>query len=259
MSSPVAVVTLRPKPEYRREAFENGLKRLGYTIVGDHNPKIKPKSRDDLLVLWNKKRGHGEQTADRWEADGGTVIVAENGYLAKIQGTYYAVSVHGHNGSGWFPETGNPRFKSLGYPIKDWQKNTSGYWLVIGQRGIGSNLMASPPRWGEIKAADLRQKGLPVKYRPHPGHDKSIAPPLVDELRGSHTCVIWSSASGVLSLVEGVPVERHAPHWICAGWEKDREKALEHMAQGQWHFDEISTGRPFDLMRAEGWGVGKWR
>ena len=36
--------------------FTDGLKRLGYTIIHRQNPdpRDRPKSRDDLIVIWNK-------------------------------------------------------------------------------------------------------------------------------------------------------------------------------------------------------------
>jgi hypothetical protein len=241
-----AHIKVRKEPVYRREAIEKGLKKLGYTIW----PTLHPDSREDLLVLWNRKRGADEAAADRWEAAGGTVLVLENGYLQKVDKTMYAISVHGHNGSGWFPVGDEDRFSRLGFEVKPWRPTMGGHWLVCGQRGIGSSLMASPPQWAEKTAAKLKKWGLPVRLRLHPGN---FAPkvPLLDDLKGAHTCAIWSSGSGVRAIVEGIPVQHSAPHWICAGAgtsgapEDHRQQALHRMSHGQWSVDEIASGEPF--------------
>lgn len=245
-----AVVTLRKEPYYRRAAVESGLKKLGYQIVSAR-PNA-PKSRDDILVTWNLKAGLEETQARTWEQRGGTVIVMENAYLQKVDKTTYALSVHGHNGSGWFPVGAEDRFTALGYPMREMVER-KGYDLVCAQRGIGSKLMASPPRWAEKMVEKLKAQGRQVKLRPHPGN---FAPkvPLMDDLKGAARCVIWSSGAGVRALVEGIPVLHSAPHWICAGWEGNRAEALHRMAHGQWRHEEIATAEPFARMRDADWG-----
>lgn len=281
---PFAVVTIRSEPFYRRQAFEDGLKRLGYTI---HDPRrmtgrdffagIEPHSRDDLLVLWNVKAGHDEQAADLFEARGGTVIVVENAYLQKVDKTIYAISAHRHNGAGWYPyDDSVDRFTPLGFPQKPWRE-TGKHVLIAAQRGIGSRLMASPAGWGEqlkIKTElALGEKGTPVRevrLRQHPGNHAPKVP-LEQDLKNAWACVVWSSGSGVRALVEGIPVFYDAPHWICGdvahrpgtltkAFTTPRHSheavraSLNRMAWGQWNVDEISSGEPFARMRDAGWG-----
>lgn len=235
-----AVLTIKKEPHYRRAAFESMLTKHGYKIVSNHPGGTTPKRREDVLVLWNKKRGNDEAEADRWERQGGTVLVVENGYLQKVDKTYYAISVHGHNGSGWFPVGTEDRFSKLGFELKDWREE--GYHLVCGQRGIGSSLMASPSLWAERTARKLDAQGLKTKLRLHPGN---FAPkvPLINDLSGATMCHIWSSASGVRALVEGVRVKHYAPFWVC-GRPANRVEQLHRMAHGQWHHEEIATGEP---------------
>lgn len=253
----IAVIKVRKEPHYRRAAIESGLKRLGYTI-SDARARCLFGGPDDLLVLWNKKAGAEEQEADAWEKAGGTVIVMENGYLQKTDKTTYAISTHGHNGSGWFPVGDEDRFSKLGFEIKPWRMGGA-YTLVCAQRGIGSRLMASPPQWAEKFAKKLQQAGRHVRIRQHPGN---FAPkvPLLDDLAAAVSVAIWSSGAGVRALVEGLPVHHDAPHWICEGWSLgDRFPALNRMAHGQWHHEEIATGEPFARMRDAGWGPRTWR
>ena len=251
----IAVLCIRPEPFYRRSAFTDGLKRLGYTIIHRQNPdpRDRPKSRDDLIVIWNKKRGHDEMMAHQWEKLGGTVIIAENGYLQQTDKTYYALATHGHNGSGWSPVGADDRFGKLGFAIKP-PRDGGEYILVRDQRGIGSALMASPPGWGQKMVEVLKRHApFPVRLMAHPG-DKGKLEKDLAAMAGARSVVIWSSAIGVRALVEGIPVQHFAPHWICETWAKDREAALQRMAHAQWHFDEIASGEPFARMKAEGWG-----
>ena len=135
-----ACVFIRKEPFYRRSAVETGLKRLGYTIS---DRVVWPSKKEDALVIWNKKAGAEEDRADQWEARGGTVIVMENGYLQQVDKTYYAISAHGHNGSGYYPVGDDLRFPKLGFTLKPW-RNGLGEMLVRAQRGVGSRSMASP-------------------------------------------------------------------------------------------------------------------
>lgn len=257
---------IRKEPAYRREAFERGLRAIGFKVENNFQP-IEP---SDWLVVWNKKQTTGgaphsgsEAECDEWERRGGTVIVCENGYLAQVDKTYYAISVHGHNGSGWFPQLDDDRFSKLGFTLKLRPIDSGKQIVVRGQRGIGSKLMASPANWARMTAAQIRQTGspLPVTVYDHPG-DKGKYERDVAMLRDAHSLVVWSSAMGVRALVEGVPLMRMAPHWVCANAVPrattigpvyptcmptidERRDALDHMAHGQWHFDEIASGEPF--------------
>lgn len=253
--SRIAIVKIRKEPHYRRQAIESGLLRCGYALHDKwpHNWRI---DKDDLLVLWNRKKGAEEAEAEDWERRGGSVIVMENGYLQKVDKTMYAISVGQHNGAGWFPVGNEDRFSALGFEMKPVRLEVGGHVLVCAQRGIGSKLMASPPGWDKKSADQLRKRFLvPVRVRVHPGN---FAPkvPLVKDLEDVGLCVIWSSGAGVRALVEGVPVEFQAPHWICEqmnswlrggpfNFDQARKQALHRMSHGQWNVAEITTGEPF--------------
>ncbi len=248
-----ALVMIRQQPGYRYEAFCGGLKRLGYVLVDVRRyGKEWPDSRDDLLCTWNLHQGFDERYARQWEQRGGTVLVCENGYLQREDKTRYAISVHGHNGSGWFPQGTDLRFPALGFELQPWRTGGD-YVLVRDQRSIGSALMASPRGWGLRMAAKLKAGGAAVKLMAHPGDKGKLEADLAALKRASHVH-IWSSAIGVRALVEGIPVTEHAPRWICKGLDQTREAALEHMAHGQFHFEEIAAGEPFARMKAENWG-----
>ena len=66
----IAINTLREQPHYRRSAFTKGLERLGYKMERGGSPR----SRSDLLILWNRQPTDENQARD-WESNGGTVLV----------------------------------------------------------------------------------------------------------------------------------------------------------------------------------------
>jgi hypothetical protein len=284
---PFAIVAIRAEPWYRKDAIETGLRRLGYTIKEpvrntgrqfrggvDHD---EPASRDDLLLSWNRKIGHDEQVCDLFEARGGTVLILENGYLQRVDKSMYAISVHGHCGSGWYPYDDDvDRFVPLGFVQKPWRTEGK-HVLVCGQRGVGGKVMASPAGWGQRLKINtelaLMERGTPtreVRLRSHPGN---FVPkiPLEQDLKDAWACVVWSSACGVRALVEGIPVFCDAPAWICRDvayrpkvlnrnfttpkFTYDQVRiALNRMAHGQWSVEEIRSGEPFARMRDAGWG-----
>lgn len=264
-----AVCTIRPEPHYRRQAFVEGLAAAGYEVGNfDH-----PRDRNDILVIWNRQ-GAEELRADDWEKRGGTVLVCENGYMGRDeQGLQlYAISVHGHNGSGWFYVGEEDRFSKLGIELAPWVDNPAGHILVCAQRGIGSQRMASPPRWELQMHRHLLGMGeRHVKIRQHPGKVKS-ATTLDEDLAGARACLIWSSASGLRALQLGVPVAFDAPFWVgsdCAAPRglrglsaliKDdaaRLKAMHRAAWGQRTVAEIQSGEPFVTLR-EHLGEASW-
>ncbi len=261
--TPRAVVQIRDQPHYRRQAFIDGLQRAGYDVALTGWAVDSPQP-GDVLVSWNRYTG----APDQWEKEGGTVLVAENGYIGQDDAgvQYYALALHGHNGSGTWPDGGPERFDALGIEVKPWRER--GEHIVIrAQRGIGSSAMASPPQWHVVASRDLmRLSARRQVMQEHPGKpacDAGVAARIIESLRGAHAMCIWSSAAGVRALVEGVPVLYAAPHWICEGAavrgvgnvEKPvmddvaRLAALRRMAWAQWTIAEIATGEPFVRLR----------
>ncbi len=260
--SPVAICQIRAQPDYRRDAFDQGLRKAGYSVVQSGRAT----GPQDLLCVWNLY-GAGEMMAGAWERAGGTVLVCENGYLGKdSEGRQrYAISAHAHNGAGWLPEPQEDRFAALGIELQPWRASSDDAAILIcGQRGIGSRSMASPAAWHDhaarrIKAVTKRR----VRIRPHPGNQP--APITLDvDMQGAHAVAVWSSSSGVKALAAGYPVFYDAPHWIAAegamklhGADFERPlmddaarlRALRTMASAQWSVEEIESGEPFVRFR----------
>lgn len=256
---PRAYCLIRAEPHYRSEAFVSGLQRAGYQVVRSCPDRGVP---GDLLVIWNRY-GIYEQAAERFEREGGLVLVAENGYLGKDEGgiQYYALARHGHNGSGTWPTGGTERFSRLGIELKPWRKD-GGHVLVCAQRGIGSRHMASPLEWHNSVARRLRaltKREIVIRVHPEDRNLRTKQPPLEEQWRGAWAVVIWSSGAGVRALIEGLPVIFDAPHWICgsaAGLVENIESlrmperlpALQRMAWAQWTVSELASGEPFRLL-----------
>lgn len=252
----------RADMHYRHDVFSSGLRAAGYEVTAGQPQG----AAGNVLLIWNRYGAYHDQ-ASAFERGGGTVLVAENGYLGKDAAgqQMYALARGGHNGSGQWYQGGPGRWDSLGVNLTPWRVD-GGHILVCGQRGIGAPGMASPPNWHEVVAAKLRTlTKRQVRVRTHPGNGQP-AVPLADDLRGAWACVIWSSSAGVQALVAGIPVLYDAPHWICAGaavpysetWVNSllyleqplhdnatRLAALQGMAWAQWTLAEIEAGEPF--------------
>lgn len=263
----IAINTIRSDPHYRRAAFDVGLMRAGYKLA----TKGEPESKQDLLVLWNRQ-GALEGLADTWETRGGSVLVCENGYCGRDDQDrqLYAISVHGHNGSGFFPVGAEDRWSALGIDLAE-PRAGGDYVLICGQRGIGSREMASPQQWDDKMVKRVRAMGHVAKLRRHPGKLQP-ATTLEQDLAGAKLCLIWSSASGIKALSLGIPVAYSAPNWICEGAAgfglsaleegvvldpATRLKALQRMAHAQWRVEEIESGEPFKRILAR-LGEARW-
>lgn len=256
-----ACVLIRSAPHYRREAFAAGLESLGYRISADVPHDVR---RGDVLVIWNRYGAMHERAA-QFEARGGTVIVAENGYLGmdRDDRRVYAMALHAHNGRGYWWVGGPERFAALDVALQPW-RGVGRHILVAPNRSFGMPGAIMPADWAETTAAALRQMtDREVRVRLHPGNG-APAVPLADDLRDAWAVVIWSSSVGVDALVRGIPVVCCAPWWICKAAtaarlidvgmvprDTLRQWSFEQLAWAQWDVGEIADGTAYrHLLRA---------
>jgi hypothetical protein len=212
----------------------------------------------DALLIWNR-RGVQEQIADRFEAAGGTVLVAEEGYVRRDR--FYALGLRYHNGGGLELVNDPARVALLSVELQPW-RDGGDYVLVCPNRFIGPARALMPPRWADETAARLRKlTGREVRVRHHPGRMKDglvNGRSLAEDLAKAWLCVVWWSTAGIAALLAGVPVRYCAPWWIAAaaarcGLENlqelppfdGREKALARIANAQFSPAEIAAGVPF--------------
>ena len=155
---------VRDAPFYRRQAFEQGLRNVGYEVLRRYPERGRP---GDVLLLWNRYAGNHEIAA-RFEREGGKVLVAENGYLGR-GGTspkfdvhpggpkpwhYYALAEGYHNGMGRWPAGGPDRFHALEVPLKPWRTDGD-HILICPNRSFGVGGQVMHPDWDRRVAARL--------------------------------------------------------------------------------------------------------
>lgn len=242
-----AVNTLRAAPHYRREAFDSGLRAAGFALVsGLSDPRP-----GDALLIWNRY-GAGHALAQRFEAAGATVLVAENCPLGNSwrPGTWYSLArTDPATVGGAFPVGSSDRWESWGVAMAPWRKLVDGERIVLGQRSIGHEAIASPPQWAERVA---RRVG--GRARPHPGTD-TTATPLEDDLRDAVAVYTWASSAALRALLLGVPVWSEHPRFVgaaaCAAMgstepntnEDARRAVFRALAWCMWELTEVQNGQ----------------
>lgn len=249
---------------YRHDAFTAGLRAVGFEVRSG-TPQGRP---GDVLLIWNRYSTYHE-LATKFEASGGTVLVAENGYLGPggisphslDPRQWYALGRGAHNDEKAIPKGGSERWAALGVDLKPWRADGE-HILVCPNRSFGTPGRIMPPNWANETCARLRKlTRREIRLRPHPGNN-APKKPLAEDLAGAWACVIWQSSAGVHALVAGVPVICLSPAWICKraadahlecvekvddrGGLQTREQALQRLAWGQWHLSEIEDGTAFD-------------
>jgi hypothetical protein len=268
MSKPRAYVLTKRTVSDRLDAMLTGLSACGYE-ASDREPR-QPVRAGDLMVTWNRKPA-SERTAARFEAAGGTVLVAENGYVGvdKTGRQYYALARGAHNGAGHWQSGGPERWRALGVPVRPWRASGD-HVLILPNRGIGQAWSKPPDGWARDTARDLaRHTGRQIVIRPHPGHWKRLPEhpdvSLARDLADCWAAVTWCSSAGVKALIAGIPVIAMARHWICksaAGSDlasiespkmdtEERQAALDRLAYAQWSIAELQMGEAFRVLLAE--------
>lgn len=252
-----AYCLIRAEPVYRREAFINGLRARGFEVTTGRPPA--GPAHNDVLLIWNRY-GEMHDLASQFEAAGGQVIVAENGFLGvdRRDRRIYAIADGAHNGAGFWHVGSEDRFSALKVSLAPWRKAGT-HVLIAPNREFGMPGMIQPNMFAEHMVRQLQTvTKRPIKVRPHPGNNPPKIP-LAADLVDCWAVVIWSSSVGVESLVNGIPVFCMAPHWIARGSTfqnlkmidnppletVDREKSMRALAWAQWTVDEIAAGVPF--------------
>ncbi|MGP1675904.1 MAG: hypothetical protein ACTS6J_01945 [Burkholderiales bacterium] len=251
---------------YRHNSFSAGLKAAGFDVQKGVPTDVKP---DEVVLGWNRYGGIHD-IATKTEKAGGIYICAENGYLAEgglsphdmSTRTVYALGRGWHNDSTAIREGPGDRWQALGIDLKPWRAD-GGHVLVCANRSFGAPDRMMPINWADDVAKRLAKlMKREIRIRPHPGNSPPVKP-LVDDLAGAWTTVIWSSSAGVHSLIAGVPVICEAPYWICRGATFEsfpavgdmddfgtalRLSAMQRLAWGQWHLSEIESGYAFNCL-----------
>lgn len=241
-----ALNLLRDALHYRKDAFNQGLRAVGFEVVEALN---RP-NPDDLLVIWNRY-GHFADEALRFERAGARVVVCENGYLGKdwLGDTWYAMALGHHSGAGKWAVCGDDRWDALGVDLKPWREGKE--VVILGQRGIGEPGIAAPRGWAE----DLK---IPGRIRLHPGTGPCI--PLEKDLANASCVVTWNSGAALQALLMGVPVFYGFKKWIGAEAGRplsefkegplygSRLSMFRRLIWAQWRISEIKSGLAFKTL-----------
>lgn len=252
-----AFLLIRHDPLYRREAFEQGLRAVGYEIHGKPSHDIRP---DDVLVIWNRY-GDYANWADRFEAAGARVLIAENGYLGRDwRGEHwYSLALHYHNGAGDWKPAGPERWESWRVPMAEWRRGGREI-VILATRGIGPQGIAEPHGWSARQYDLIRQKfDVPVRIRHHPGEGSSVALEL--DLWEAQAVLTWGSGAALKCLLAGIPVFYGFDRWIGRNsgtfWAEHLEPSypcrlntFRKMAWSMWNTRELATGEPFARLLA---------
>lgn len=233
----IAFLNLRHAVSERREAFTQGLRRVGFGVV--HGLTRDP-GDGDIFVSWNRIHA-GDEAAREFERRGCAVLVTENATWGNdfAGDRWYTICRSYHNVDGTFPNGGNERWDSLGVELAPWREG--GETVVLPSRGIGPACHRMPRDWPS------RQVG---RVRPHPG--TGPAKRLSEDLAECGRVVTWGSGAAVQALMWGIRVESHMPNWIGEQDNTDagRLSMLRRLAWAQWRLSELRTGEPFARLLA---------
>lgn len=255
-----AVILLRPNRPYRGEVFAEGLSRHGYETIT--HTKFTPTEKD-VLVVWNRKRSY-DALVEKYQRAGARVIVAENGYLDRVDGKkMFSLALDHHLGAGRWLVGDKPRFEVEQEP---WREKRGDEVLLLPQRGIGERRVAMPSGWLTAMKNRLQAcTNRPIRIRLHPGHQRRHkVEPLERALDRAHCVVTWASGAGIKAIRYGVPCFHEFDGWIGnaastrldAQVEQchtpDRSELWRRVTWAQWTKDEIRSGVALDgLLNAE--------
>jgi hypothetical protein len=273
-SPPFAYVMIRAEPQYRADAFRQGLRAAGFQVAG--TPRLQPPNPDDVLVIWNRY-GRFNFWAETFERAGARVVVAENGALGRDApgGPWYSLCLTNPVAAGrWVtPEGafGGERWRQIAFQLRaeicEWRKEGNEI-IILAQRGIGPNGIRQPDGWHRRIAEQLRTAGHRVRIREHPG-EKKPAVELFDDLRNARAVVTWASGAAFKALLWGVPVFYGCHEWVgrdaaqpldlvrnralTINW-PERLRTFQRLAWCQWQTPEISAGLPFQHLLLRSFG-----
>jgi len=198
--------------------------------------------RPAWMHLWEQAKREGRH---RWYLD--------NSYFDISRETYFRVTRNALQADGlnacWSGE-GAARFKALGLPIRDWQRNGSHVVICPQSVEFMGGIGGFNGDWLALVTDELR------KYtdRPFRIRKKGGCIPLIDDLRGAWALVTHMSCAAVEALLAGVPVfctGRCSAQWMGTSdlsriesphYASGRQSWATVLAENQWTLAEMRDG-----------------
>lgn len=267
-----AYLTIKKQPNYRADAFEEGLKACGHSVTSGLPRQI---DSDTLLIIWNRYFEFHD-VALKVEAAKGIVLVAENGYIGPNgispvhmePRSIYALARSYHNDSAVVGKSSAERWNKLNVELKPWRIKGE-HILLAPNRPFGVPGRMMGVDWAADAKLELQaQTKREIRWRGHPGNNAPRVP-LAADLKDACATAIWSSSVGVHSLCAGIPVICDAPFWIAkeatfgslrvleesdskdnfsGSMNQSRLRAMERLACAQFDLQEIRSGFAFDFV-----------
>ena len=257
---------LNSKPVF--EAFEKGIKRLGYKT---------DKNGIDVIwsVLWNGRMAANKAIWERAARERRPVIVLEVGALQR--NTLWKMGVGGVNNNAYFGPRANDRQRAdkLGLKLDPWRTN-DGPILIACQHNNSAqwNSPTSQERWTTETIETIRKHTdrqiilrqhprCPIRFKNLPANTILQLPKKIPntyddydfDVTRAYAVINWSSNPGIIAAMRGVPVftSFSSLAWSVANLDvnkinnpdtPDRRQWLNDLAHTEWTTEEIATGEP---------------
>jgi len=257
---------LNSKPVF--EAFEKGIKRLGYKT---------DKNGIDVIwsVLWNGRMAANKAIWERAARERRPVIVLEVGALQR--NTLWKMGVGGVNNNAYFGPRANDRQRAdkLGLTLDPWRTNDGPILFACQHNNSAQwNSPASQERWTTETIETIRKHTdrqiilrqhprCPIRFKNLPANTILQLPKKIPntyddydfDVSRAYAVINWSSNPGIIAAMRGVPVftSFSSLAWSVANLDvnkinnpdtPDRRQWLNDLAHTEWTTEEIATGEP---------------
>lgn len=248
-----------------------GMKRHGYHNIKTYSSlSYNSGEIPDLAVMWSHKR---KNIIQKQKEFGKNYLIMERAYLGNRH-EWVSLGFNGLNGNSNFNNnhiTDSRRFQeNFSQYLKDWKTGNSDYVLVCGQvPGDASHSHININHWYETIFKELNDKGIDFRFRKHP-LDRSFQndfnvkldkhDTLEESLNHASCCITFSSNSGVISAISGVPTVAYDPTsmaWNVSGHDcntmsfmPDRTDWCNKLAYCQWLPHELEDGTTWNHLKS---------
>jgi len=257
---------LNSKPVF--EAFEKGIKRLGYKT---------DKNGIDVIwsVLWNGRMAANKAIWKQAARERRPVIVLEVGALQRNK--LWKMGVGGVNNDAYFGPRANDRQRAdkLGLTLDPWRTNDGPILFACQHNNSAQwNSPASQERWTTETIETIRKHTdrqiilrqhprCPIRFKNLPANTILQLPKKIPntyddydfDVSRAYAVINWSSNPGIIAAMRGVPVftSFSSLAWSVANLDvnkinnpdtPDRRQWLNDLAHTEWTTEEIATGEP---------------